>query len=76
MDALVKFLPLETRDLLLGQETSRQNKLALAASLRDRKGYFIEWAWQGEPMRSRLCFRFEPDGHLYTALSFEEDVSG
>ncbi len=60
--------------VLLKHETSRANKLALAADHRSR-GHFLEWRWKGEPMRSRLTFRFSPTDRFFEARSYEEDVA-
>jgi hypothetical protein len=62
------------RHALMSEETSRQNKLWLATSWAHFKGWFIEWKWQGVPMRSRLMFRFGPNEDFVAAKSFEEDV--
>ena len=60
--------------VLLNQETSRANKLALVAD-HDSRGYFVEHLWKGEPMRSRLTFRFSPSDRFFEARSYEEDVA-
>lgn len=61
------------RRALLSKETSRQNKLWLAASYR-REGVFVEWQWRAEYMNSRLCFRFASDEAFVEAKSYDEDV--
>lgn len=59
---------------LLGVQTSRANKLALAAD-HVARGFFLEWQWRGKPLRSRLAFRFSPLDRLFDAGSYEEDVA-
>lgn len=59
--------------VLLNHETSRPNKLALFAEYQSR-GFYLERRWAGEPLRSRLCFRFSPADRFFEAKSYEEDV--
>lgn len=72
--ALVKTISQRSMFVLLDRRTSRPNKLALAADHIGR-GFFLEWRWQGEPMRSRLTFRFSPMDRFFEAKSYEEDVA-
>ncbi len=74
-------LPAHFRRALLTEQTSRINKLHLAISWKQLRGWYVEWRWAGEGpelpygvMRSRLCFQFEPDGPFIEAKSFDEDV--
>lgn len=72
-------LPSTHRHLLMTEETSRQNKLWLAAGWQFQ-GWFVEWRWAGDGpkknglMRSRLQFRFAPEEKFVDARSFDEDV--
>jgi len=59
---------------LLSSQTSRANKLALLAEHRSL-GRFVDWRWQGAPMRSRLEFRFSPRDRFFEAKSYEEDIA-
>jgi hypothetical protein len=61
------------RSRLLSSQTSRQNKLWIAATLK-AQGKALYWRWAGEPRRSRLQFLFDANGSWYTAKSFDEDV--
>jgi hypothetical protein len=65
--------PSDLRRSLVAGLVSRQNKLWIAAGWKGR-GWFIEWRWAGEPMRSRLLFQFEPDDKWHEAKSYDEDV--
>lgn len=56
----------------MSSDTSRQNKLWLVAAWAER--WFIEWKWQGVPMRSRLAFRFSDESGFTEAQSFDEDI--
>lgn len=67
-------IPADHKRALMTEHTSRQNKLWLVSGWMDRYPWFIEWKWQGEPMRSRLLFRFGPDESFVAARSFDEDV--
>ena len=60
--------------VLLNLKTSRPNKLALFSEYQSR-GFFVERQWKGEPMRSRLLFRFWPGDRLIESKSYEEDVA-
>jgi hypothetical protein len=70
----VKPLPIHLRQVLIYETISRQNKLWLATSWAQCRGWFVEWKWAGAEMRSRLCFRFTPEGSWFEAKSFDEDV--
>lgn len=65
-------IPADFRRALMSSDTSRQNKMWLAASWSQR--FFVEWRWQGAPMRSRMAFRFEPGSEFAEAKSFDEDI--
>jgi hypothetical protein len=65
-------IPTTHRRALMSSDTSRQNKLWLVTAWHER--WFMEWRWQGEPMRSRMAFRFEPSAAFAEAQSFDEDV--
>ena len=62
------------RQSLLGTDTSRQNKLWLALCWVNDHDWYIKTKWEGEPMRSRLMFQFEPSGPFVRAKSFDEDI--
>ena len=60
--------------VLLSADTSRLNKIHLAIGWAYFRGWYIEWKWQGAPLRSRLLFRFHPEDIFVAAKSFDEDV--
>lgn len=66
-------LPDELRHSLLSSDTSRQNKLWLVTGW-IHVGYDVDWMWVGEPMKSRMAFRFERDGKFIKAKSYDEDI--
>jgi hypothetical protein len=61
------------QDALMSKHSSRRNKLWLVGWY-VAEGRFVEWRWEGEPYRSRLCFRFAPDGNFRPSKSYEDDV--
>lgn len=71
---ILKLLPEHLRKSLLSSDTSRQNKIWLAVGWKEMSEYFIEWRWASEYMRSRLEFKFEPDGEFVKAKSYDEDI--
>lgn len=62
-----------SQDALMSKHSSRRNKLWLVGSYL-AEGRFVEWRWAGEPYKSRLCFRFTPDGTFRPSKSYEDDV--
>lgn len=67
-------IPDKNRQILLGKDTSRLNKIHLAIGWTRFRGWYIDYRWVGVFLRSRLEFQFAPDGLWYQAQSFDEDV--
>lgn len=65
-------LPNNLKNILLGTGTSKPNKLWLAISWQQK--YYLEWKWMGDPLFSRLAFKFSPNEDFKVAKSFEEDI--
>jgi hypothetical protein len=72
----MKLIPLHIRKILLGDGTSRVNKLHIAIGWQQgrKEPYYLEWKFKGDFLASRLEFKFEPEGKFVEAKSFEEDV--
>ena len=67
-------MPEGHRKALLSEYSSKQNKLWLIAGWQYFKPWYFDWKWAGEPIKSRMLFRFSPDGPWIQAKSFEEDL--
>jgi hypothetical protein len=67
-------IPISNKKVLLGKYTSRLNKLHLIIGWTHFRNWYIEWKWAGDPYRSRMMFRFDPDDNWIQAESFEEDL--
>ena len=67
-----EFLPEKFQKVLLGDDTSKPNKLWLAIGW--SRDYYIEWRWQSIEQYSRLQFKFSQEDQWLTAKSHEEDV--
>lgn len=69
-----KAIPKSWQRVLLGDGTSKCNKLWIAIGLQSR-GYYLEWQWEPgkltgftQPVR----FKFEPDGKWKDSKSYDE----
>ncbi len=71
---MIKSLPKEFRHSLMSSDTSRPNKMHLFFGWTQLDGYWIEYKWKGEPLKSRIMFRFSPEEEFIEAKSFEEDI--
>jgi hypothetical protein len=69
----MNILPSIYQKVLLSKNTSQQNKVWIATSLKF-DNWYLEWKWIGKPFRSRIQFQFIPDGVWVQAESFEEDL--
>ena len=67
-------IPIKYRQAILGEYSSRQNKIWLATTWKRFKPWYIEWKWAGEPYRSRMLFQFDLNGPWVEAKSFDEDI--
>jgi len=67
-------MPDSARKTILGKYSSRQNKLWLVTGWQYFKPWYIDWKWAGEPFKSRMLFKFAPDGEWIRAESFDEDM--
>lgn len=61
------------RHAIVTDTISQPNKLHIIAGLRER-GYYVEYRFAGEFLRSRMSVQFEPDGEWQQVASFEFDV--
>lgn len=69
-----EMIPEEHRKALLGKYSSKQNKLWMVTAWKYFKPWYVDYKWAGEPIRSRMLFKFSPDGPWVQAESFEEDM--
>lgn len=67
-------IPNTLKNILLGKNTSRQNKLWLITAWKHFENWYIDYKWAGEPMKSRMLFKFSPEDKWIEAKSFEEDL--
>ena len=66
----IKTLPESWRKILLGDNTSKQNKLWIAVTKKDIGCYWLEWKWPA--LKENISFQFEPDGAWYLSKSFDD----
>jgi hypothetical protein len=67
-------IPDAAKQALLSKYVSRLNKIHLVIGWTHFRNWYIDWKWAGNPYRSRMLFRFSPDGNWVQAESFEEDL--
>ena len=68
-----KPIPRHMRQALVHDTISHINKLHIAIG-RKSIGEYVEYKFDGDNIRSRMLFQFEPDGSWHKAKSFELDV--
>ena len=68
-----KPIPRHMRQALVHDTISHINKLHIAIG-RKSIGEYVEYKFDGDNIRSRMLFQFEPDGLWHKAKSFELDV--
>jgi len=66
----MKPLPEECRKVLLGEGTSKPNKVWIVTTKQQINGYYVEWKWP--TYKDQVYFKFEPDGNWIASKCFED----